>query len=202
MHIKNFELWLPQQKQYVSKKLFKFTTVFWQKNFKYVLHCLCFCRYKSRPIGDEHSTLFTESANSALKRDTMGPAPNHTLDWSQAAIQEHEQRRIDGHQSKAMNNLTTKEFVGYHPPATMEMEARQTFLYNHLVDTVVAILFDQWCQLKNYIFYKISTNKYLVQQRISTAIGSVIKYISTSLVQILPYENGQYNVVCSCHHYY
>ena len=63
-----------------------------------------------------------------------------------------------------MNNLTTKVFVGDHPPATMEMEARKTFLYNHLVDAVVVILFNQWCRSKNYIFYKISTGEYLVQK--------------------------------------
>ena len=202
MHIKNFELWLRQQKQHVSKKLFKFTTTFWQKIFKYNLHKLCFRHYKSRPGGDERSTSFTESANSALKRDTMGPAPNQPLDRSQAAIADHKQRRIDGQQSRAMNNLTTKAFVGDHPPETIEMEARKTFLYDHLVDAVVVILFDQWCQSKKYIFYKISTNKYLVQHRLPTADGTVTKYIRTSLVQILPYENGQYYVVCSCHHYY
>ena len=132
----------------------------------------------------------------------MGTAPNQTLNRSQVAIVEHEQRRIDGQQSRAMNNLTTKAFVGYHPPETIEMEARQTFLYDHLVDAVVVILFDQWCQSKKYIFYKISSNKYLVQHRLPTAGGSsVTKYIRTSLVQILPYENGQYNVVCSCQHY-
>ena len=153
-----------------------------QKNFKYVLHCLCFCRYKSRPIGDEHSTLFTESANSALKRDTMGPTPNNTLDRSQLIIAKHKQQRIDGHQSKAMDNLTTKVFNGYHPPATMKMKAQKRFLYDYLVDEVVVILFNQWCQSKNNSFYKMSTSKYLVQQRLPTAIGSVTKYISTLLI--------------------
>ena len=152
MHIKNFELWLQQQKKHVSLPLFKSTTTFWQKSFKYNLHCLCFHHYKSRPGGDERSTSFTESANSALKCDPMGPAPNQTLDRSQVAIAEQEQQRIDGQQSRAMNNLTTKAFVGYHPPETIEMEARKTFLYNHLVNAVVVIIFDQWCQSKKIYF--------------------------------------------------
>ena len=42
----------------------------------------------------------------------------------------------------------------------------------------------------------------MVQHCLQTAAGSVTKCIHTSLVQILPYENGKYNVVCSCHHYY
>jgi len=41
----------------------------------------------------------------------------------------------------------------------------------------------------------------LVQKHLPTAFGSVTKYVSTSLVQILPYDDGQYLVVCSCHHY-
>ena len=55
---------------------------------------------------------------------------------------------------------------------------------------------------KKYIFYKISTGKYFVQQCLPTAVGSVTKYISISLVQTLQYDDGQYLVVCSCHHYY
>ena len=200
-HIKYFALWLQQEKSNVSKPLFRFTATFWEKSFKNNLYRMCFRHYKKIPGGDERSTSFTESANSSLKRDIMGPKPHQAIDSSQMAITDHEQRRIDRLQKDAMTKLTRKQYIGYYTDDTFELEDLKTSLSDHLVERAVDITVSQWEQSKKYVFYRIMNNKYLVQKRLPIADGAVTMYVNTSLVEVTKFDKNQSVVVCSCFHY-
>ena len=74
----------------INEPLRVFTTTFVEKSFKKQMERICFRHYKYTPQGDLGINSFSESSNSALKRSDCGPKPQHNLDRSQKAIQEHE----------------------------------------------------------------------------------------------------------------
>lgn len=54
---------------------------------------------------------FSESENSAVKRDPTGPKPNMGIDRAQQAIQMHETRRISGLATRAKHALSQTEMT-------------------------------------------------------------------------------------------
>jgi len=189
---------LKQQEEFITKALFEFTFWFWKKSFKENLHFLCFRHFKSVPGGDNRSTSFCESGNSALKRDPMGTQPNQPIDTCRIATSEHEQRRIDSHESNAMQSLVRKAFVSND---SSEIDTRKTFLYDQVVDKVVDGLIMQFRLSLHCIYFEIGRGKYLVQERFHSATGCVTKYVDTAMVEIQQYDTTHYIVLCSCHHY-
>jgi hypothetical protein len=133
----------------------------------------------------------------------MGPKPHQGIDSSLIAIADQEQRRIDRLQKGAMTALTRKQFVGNYTAGTFEVEDLKTSLSDDLVERAVDTTICQWEQSKKYAFYRIMTrtSAYLVQKRLPTANGPVTKYVNTSLVEVISFNEKQSIVVCSCNHY-
>ena len=101
-----------------------------------------------------------------------------------------------------MNKLTTKKFVANHSPENSKIAEYTTFLSDSIVDNSVTIIVNQWDQSSHYVFYQITSNKFLVQRRFNTANDEVTKYITTHLVTVRNYSDTQRVIVCSCGHYH
>ena len=74
----------------VSEVLKSFAMEFVCKSFVPSLHHLCHCHCMHLPNGNVLSNSFSESKNSAMKRNDTGPHPQQSIDLAQEAIQSHE----------------------------------------------------------------------------------------------------------------
>jgi hypothetical protein len=81
------------------------------QNYKPQIHLLCQCYFLGTYGGYLKANSFTESENSAVKRDPMGPKPNMGIDRSQQAIQAHETKRIVELATKARHSLSQTEVM-------------------------------------------------------------------------------------------
>ncbi len=76
----------------MSPSLKTFTRTHWEKGFKALLPKLCQRHFQDIYGEDLAPDSFTESENAALKKDTMGPRPNQSIDTSIEAIWQNEQQ--------------------------------------------------------------------------------------------------------------
>ena len=128
----------------------------------------------------------------------MGPKPNQPINTSQIAVSEHEQRQLESHKSEAMQSLVRKAFVCND---SSEIDTRKTFIYDQVVEKVVDGLIIQYRLSLHYIYFIIGQGKYLVQEQFESATGCVTKYVDTAIVEMQLYDENQFIVLCSCHHY-
>jgi hypothetical protein len=101
-----FNLFVSSQDQKISKTLHTYTKTFFNTRFVPFLPRLCFHHFLHLPGGDLGANLISESENSALKRDTLGPVPQQSIDKSQEAIQAHEHRRLQNLRTKSLQSLS------------------------------------------------------------------------------------------------
>jgi hypothetical protein len=66
----------------------------WEKGSKPLLPKLRQRHFQDIYGGNLAANSFTESKNSALNKDTMGPRPNQSIDTSHEGIWQHEQQRL------------------------------------------------------------------------------------------------------------
>lgn len=85
----------------VTPSLIHATRTFLKESFKPVLRLLCFRDYVHIYCGDVNENCFTESDNSSIKRDPMGPAANSKLYNSAQTIIQHTGRRFEKLDAKA-----------------------------------------------------------------------------------------------------
>ena len=97
-----------------------------------------------------------------------------------------------------MQSLVRKTFVSND---ALEIDTRKTFIYGQVLEKVVDGLIIQFCLSRDYIYFDIGQGKYLVQERFESATGCVTKYVDTAMVEIQLYDENQFIVLCSCHHY-
>jgi hypothetical protein len=64
------------------------------KGFKPLLPKLCQRHSQDIYGGNLAANSFAESENTALKKDTMGPRPNQSIDTSHEVIWQHEQQQL------------------------------------------------------------------------------------------------------------
>ena len=77
----------------VTKTLLDWTWTFLTTKFEHRLNMLCFRHYKYRFCGHVADNCFTESENSALARDPLGPKPLYRLHISCDTILQHTDER-------------------------------------------------------------------------------------------------------------
>jgi hypothetical protein len=95
---------------------------------------------------------FTESENAALKKDTMGPMPNQSIDRSHEAITQHEVRRLEKLRRGALQSLSQTACVGVET----ELDAIKAVLSDLLVDKAVKDLIQQYEAANDYLFFQVS----------------------------------------------
>jgi hypothetical protein len=91
--IASFQQWIVKGNE-VSPSLKTFTGTFWENGFQPLLPKLCQRHFQDIYGGNLAANSFAESENTALKKDTMGPRPNQSIDTSHEAIWQHEQQRL------------------------------------------------------------------------------------------------------------
>ena len=73
-----------------SRQLIVAAETFWREKLEDQLDEFVHYKFMNTYGGWVCTTSFQESENSALKRDTMGPKPNMSIDRAQTAIAAHE----------------------------------------------------------------------------------------------------------------
>jgi hypothetical protein len=89
--IASFQQWIAKSNE-VSPSLKTYTGTYWEKGFKPLLPKLCQRHFQDIHGGNLAANSFAESENTALKKDTMGPRPNQSIDTSIEAIWQNEQQ--------------------------------------------------------------------------------------------------------------
>ena len=90
----------------ITPALRSFTREFVNGSFQDALPRMCHRHFMFTPQGDLGANSFSESENSALKRDPCGPRPQQSIANSQLAIVQHEVRRLEGLQRDAVQSMT------------------------------------------------------------------------------------------------
>jgi hypothetical protein len=91
--IASFQQWIEKSNK-VSPSLKTFTGTYWEKGFKPLLSKLCQRHFQDIYSGNLAANSSAELENTALKKDTMGPRPNQSIDTSHEAIWQHEQQKL------------------------------------------------------------------------------------------------------------
>ena len=125
----------------VSPGLLAFTRTFLRESFTEALPLLCFRHYKDIYCGDVNENCFTESDNSSLKRDHMGPSANANLCSSAASITKHTNRRM-----KSLKANSTKRFGQRLLPKKTDsrIESCRAELSKDIVDYKRDLIIDQF----------------------------------------------------------
>jgi hypothetical protein len=109
--------------------------------------------------GDLAANSFTESENAALKKDTMGPRPNQSIDTSHEAICKHEQRQLGRLRSTALQSLSPTACL----TVISELEATKAVLSDLLVPVAVKDLLQQYEAANAYLFFQVLEEKFYVK---------------------------------------
>jgi hypothetical protein len=120
-----------------------------------MLHLLSQYRFSGTYGGYLKVNSLSESENSALKRDPMGPRPNMAIDRAQIATEHHERRRLSGLANTAMHSMSQT--------ALEDCEVSQA-LSSDLVRYGLDDLFSEFTESLNYKRFKISNQKYYVRR--------------------------------------
>jgi len=97
----------------------------------------------------------SESENSAMKRDTMGPRPNMGIDRSQKAIEAHESRRLTKMGTNAIHSVSAtmiEDCVGAQDLSTTLVEHGRNDLFSEFNSSL------------NYRRYKAPRGRYYVRR--------------------------------------
>ena len=196
----------------VSPRLRSFTLEYLCKSFRPVLHRLCYRHFMFTPEGDVGSNSFSESENSALKRDHSGPRPQQSVATAQFAIQSHERVRHRStvreavlSLSQSMSQSPTKTPTDGESPSSFDNQLKEVEnqLSNILVKEALQDIIAQERLSRQFRYRRVSPTKFWVRmdQR-----NNVIKhpeiphYDRTRVVEIVDI-NGAMRAKCSCGHY-
>jgi hypothetical protein len=180
-----------------ARALIVATETFWKEKLENQLNEFVHYKFMETYGGWVCTTSFQESENSTLKRDTMGPKPNMSIDRAVTAITRHEGRR------------TTKLSQDHHQAlmkttVTYEDETFQT-LSKHWQPRIVSETKLQFDQKDNYRHYQFGENEYYVKRETWTGIDHhkwmeeryhervVPSFWRTRIVRVINDE-----IMCSC----
>jgi hypothetical protein len=149
-----FFLWLTTTG--CSHQLITVTETFWMEKMKEVLDDMAHYKFMYTYGGWIMTSSFQESENSALKRDTMGPKPNQSIDRSQVTIAQHEGRRIEG-LTQEHHQQMEKTTVSYDDPIFQEL-SRDVQPY------IVSLLKREFDQRQHYSYIGCGPGKYYVRR--------------------------------------
>jgi hypothetical protein len=194
--IASFQQWMANSTE-VSPSLQTFTQTYWEKGFKPLLPKLCQRHFQEIYGGDLGANSFTESENAALKKDTMGPRPNQSIDTSHGAINGHEKGRLVRLRTKALQSLSQTACV----TVTTELDAFEAILSDQLVDKAVKDLLQQFQAANDYLFFQVSEKMFYVKKFHWESFDSqdpVTRYNRTRIVEVTTHQSGKLVVTCSC----
>jgi hypothetical protein len=138
----HFVSFVSNQDSKLSKPLLAFTNKFFNNGFVPILPRLCYRHFFHLPGGDLGASSISESENSALKRDTLGPVPQQSIDRSQEAIQAHEQRRLQNLRTQSLQSLSQQL------SQTMSSLVRFSTLGNTIIGILGRI---GYCQFRKFL---------------------------------------------------
>jgi hypothetical protein len=157
--ITSFEKWIAKTTE-VSPSIKTFTLTYWEKGFKPLLPTLCQRHFQDIYGGDLAANSFTESENAALKKDTMGPRPNQSIDRSHEAISKHERRQLARVRTTALQLLSQTACL----TVVSELDSMKAVLSDLLVPEAVNDLLQQYEAANNYLFFQVSEETFYVKK--------------------------------------
>jgi len=90
-----------QSQSNVSPGLLEFVSEFVSTKFEHKLPFICHCHFMGRYYGNVADNCFTESANSLVARDEMGPKPKYNLANSLGSLLNHTDQQFKKLKSNA-----------------------------------------------------------------------------------------------------
>jgi hypothetical protein len=147
--------------------------------------------------GNLAANLFTESENAALKKDTMGPRPNQSIDRSHEAIWKHEQQQLARLWTTALQSLSQTACL----TLISKLDAMKAILSDLLVPKAVNHLLQQYEAANDYLFFQVSKKKYYVKTFHWESFDPkdpVMRYNRTQIVGVTTDQSGGSVATCSC----